>query len=126
MSVDRLMKSSAKIFELGVVAALCAAFAAGPGLAQEGTAGGAVAGSASHAGIGARAQPGASSAGAAGGNFGAAAVRRPAMPLNAITSPQTAGINGTMMGHIASGPSSVGGPAKDRSSINGTTMRPKH
>jgi hypothetical protein len=38
----------------------------------------------------------------------------------------TAGINGTTMGHIASGPGIIGGPVKDRSAINGTTVRPKH
>jgi hypothetical protein len=37
-----------------------------------------------------------------------------------------AGINGTTMGHMASGPASIGGPAKDRSGINGTLMRPTH
>jgi hypothetical protein len=37
-----------------------------------------------------------------------------------------AAINGTTMGHVASGPGSVGGPVKDRSGINGTLMPPKH
>jgi hypothetical protein len=30
------------------------------------------------------------------------------------------------MGHIASGPGYIGGPAKDRSGISGTAMRPRH
>jgi hypothetical protein len=52
----------------------------------------------------------------------------PPTPPGAPAAPalHTAGINGTTMGHIASGPGIIGGPAKDRSGINGTTMRPKH
>lgn len=37
-----------------------------------------------------------------------------------------AGLNGTTMGRMGSGPGSIGGPAKDHSGINGTLMRPKH
>jgi hypothetical protein len=52
----------------------------------------------------------------------------PPTPSSAPTPPttHTAGINGTTMGHIASGPGVIGGPAKDRSGINGTMVRPKH
>lgn len=52
----------------------------------------------------------------------------PPTPPNAAISPilHTAGINGTTIGHIASGPGIIGGPAKDRSSINGTAVRLKH
>jgi len=52
----------------------------------------------------------------------------PPTPPNAGVSPtlHTAGINGTTMGHLASGPGVIGGPTKDRSSINGTAVRPKH
>jgi hypothetical protein len=52
----------------------------------------------------------------------------PPTPPNAGVSAtlHTAGINGTTMGHIASGPGIIGGPAKDRSGINGTTVRPKY
>jgi hypothetical protein len=52
----------------------------------------------------------------------------PPTPPGAPTAPtmHTAGINGTTMGHIASGPGIIGGPAKDRSGINGTTVRLKH
>jgi len=66
--------------------------------------------------------------GQATGNVGSADARRSAIPPNAVTSPvaHTSGINGTTMGHIASGPSYIGGPAKDRSGINGTAMRPRH
>jgi hypothetical protein len=72
--------------------------------------------------------PGTIGAGTPAGNVGGADVRRPAIPLNAATGPaaHTAGINSTTMGHIAFGPSYIGGPAKDRSGINGTAMRPRH
>jgi hypothetical protein len=51
----------------------------------------------------------------------------PTPPSAAISATlHTAGINGTTMGHIASGPGIIGGPTKDRSSINGTTVRTKH
>lgn len=50
---------------------------------------------------------------------------------NYVSAPPTAGpppfgaaINGTGMGRMVSG--SIGGPAKDHSGINGTSMRPKH
>ncbi len=66
--------------------------------------------------------------GQATGNVGSADARRSAIPPNAVTSPvaHTSGINGTTMGHIASGPGYIGGPAKDRSGINGTAVRPRH
>lgn len=51
--------------------------------------------------------------------------RAPAVPLDAGLSLRGAALNGTTMGHIASGPASIGGPAKDRSGINGTALRPK-
>jgi hypothetical protein len=65
--------------------------------------------------------------GAATGNLSGLDQHRPTIPLNTVTglATQAAGINGTMMGHIASGPSYIGGPAKNRSGINGTTMQPK-
>jgi hypothetical protein len=89
----------------------------------------AVPGSIAPAGIGVRG-PGSGGAGTgtAAGNVGGAAARRSAIPPNLVTSPMahTSGINGTTMGHIASGPGSIGGPAKDRSGINGTAMRPRH
>jgi hypothetical protein len=37
-----------------------------------------------------------------------------------------AAINGTVMSRIAAAPVSIGGPAKDRSGINGTLMRSRH
>jgi hypothetical protein len=89
-------------------------------------AGGVVPGSAAHPGIGAGAQGGAVGINAGAGNLGGGV--RPAMPLNVATGPaaHAAGINGTTMGHIAASPGSIGGPVKDRSAINGTTIRPKH
>jgi hypothetical protein len=62
---------------------------------------------------------------------GSAAVGGGADPRHLTTTPpgvalHTAGINGTTMGHIASGPGIIGGPAKDRSAINGTVVRSKH
>jgi hypothetical protein len=48
------------------------------------------------------------------------------VPLpNAGPPPRGAVINGAMMGRTSSGPGYVGGPAKDRSGINGTLMSPK-
>lgn len=35
------------------------------------------------------------------------------------------GINGTTIGHTASGSGSIGGPAKNLSGIDGTAMRPR-
>jgi hypothetical protein len=71
---------------------------------------------------------GAASAGKAAGNVGSTDARRWTIPPNPVTGPVTPapGINGTTMGHIASGPGYIGGPAKDRSGINGTGMRPRH
>jgi len=98
-------------------------------------AGHAIAGYAAHGGIGANGfVPGGATgtsaigAGTAAGHGGGADLHRAAIPLNAVTGPavHAAGINGTTMGHIASGPGYIGGPAKDRSGINGTALRPKH
>jgi len=52
---------------------------------------------------------------------------RPGLPSGAVTAPppHAAVISGTTVSHIASGPGYVGGPAKDRSGINGTAIRPK-
>lgn len=89
----------------------------------------AVPGSIAPAGIGARGPgSGVAGAGTAAGNVGGADARRWAIPTNPVTSPatHTSGINGTTMGHIASGPGYIGGPAKDRSGISGTAMRPRH
>ena len=89
----------------------------------------AVPGSMTSAGIGVR-DPGSGvvGIGTATGNVGSADARRSAIAPNAVTSPvaHTSGVNGTTMGHIASGPSYIGGLAKDRSGINGTAMRPRH
>jgi hypothetical protein len=51
-------------------------------------------------------------------------------PFNASNKPWSppaspAGVNGTTIGHIASGPANVGGTAHNVSGINGTTMRRK-
>jgi hypothetical protein len=59
------------------------------------------------------------------GNVGRAMHHVP-VPINVSPALYGAAINGTTMGHIASRPGSIGGPAKDRSGINGTLMRPKH
>jgi hypothetical protein len=57
-----------------------------------------------------------------------AASRRPSLPSSAATGAPSyaAGISGTTVSHIASGPGYLGGPAKDRSGINGTAIRPKY
>ena len=89
----------------------------------------AVPGSMTSAGIGARGPgSGVVGIGTATGNVGSADARRSAIAPNAATSPvaHTSGISGTTMGHNASGPGYIGGPAKDRSGINGTAMRPRH
>jgi hypothetical protein len=54
--------------------------------------------------------------------------RRPSLPSSAVTGapPHAAVISGTTVSHIASGPGYLGGPAKDRSGINGTAIRPKY
>jgi len=89
----------------------------------------AVPGSMAATGIGVRG-PGSGVVGAspATGNVDSADARRSAIPPNAVANPvaHTSGINGTTMGHIASGPSYIGGPTKDRSGINGTAVRPRH
>jgi hypothetical protein len=89
----------------------------------------AVPGSIASAGIGVHSPGrGVVGVGAAPANAGRADAPALAIPPNQAASPltHTSGINGTLMGHIASGPSYIGGPAKDRSGINGTAMRPKH
>jgi hypothetical protein len=57
-----------------------------------------------------------------------AAWRRPSLPSSAVagTPSHAAVINGTTVSHIASGPGYLGGPAKDRSGINGTAIRPRY
>jgi hypothetical protein len=39
--------------------------------------------------------------------------------------PQTTGIGGAAFGRVGAGPATIGGPAKNRSGINGTAFRPK-
>jgi hypothetical protein len=70
---------------------------------------------------------GAVGAGIAKSNTGATDWRHPNLPSNAVAGamPHAAVINGTTISHIASGPGYLGGPAKDRSGINGTAIRPK-
>ena len=63
--------------------------------------------------------------GSAAGNAGAETRRMP-VPASAPPALHGAAINGTTMGRMSSGPGSIGGPAKDRSGINGTLIRPKH
>lgn len=53
------------------------------------------------------------------------ALRHPNLP-SAVTPSHAAVISGTTVSHIASGPGYLGGPAKDRSGINGTAIRPKY
>jgi hypothetical protein len=57
-----------------------------------------------------------------------AAWRPPSLPSGAVAGapPHAAVINGTTVSHIASGPGYLGGPAKDRSGINGTAIRPRY
>jgi hypothetical protein len=57
-----------------------------------------------------------------------AAWRRPTLPSSAVAAPPShaGAISGTTVSHIASGPGYLGGPAKERSGINGTAIRPKH
>jgi hypothetical protein len=61
-------------------------------------------------------------------NGAGAAWRRPSLPSSAVAGPPShaAVISGTTVTHIASGPGYLGGPAKDRSGINGTAIRPKY
>jgi hypothetical protein len=61
--------------------------------------------------------------GAPAGSAGSPTLQMHALP-NAGVALRGAAINGTTMGRIAAG--SIGGPAKDRSGINGTLMRPRH
>jgi hypothetical protein len=57
-----------------------------------------------------------------------AAAHHPSLPSSAVTGAPShaAVISGTTVSHIASGPGYLGGPAKDRSGINGTAIRPKY
>jgi hypothetical protein len=57
-----------------------------------------------------------------------AALHHPSLPSSAVTGAPShaAVISGTTVSHIASGPGYLGGPAKDRSGINGTAIRPKY
>jgi hypothetical protein len=57
-----------------------------------------------------------------------AAWRRASLPSSAVAGAPShaAVISGTTVSHIASGPGYLGGPAKDRSGINGTAIRPKY
>jgi hypothetical protein len=68
--------------------------------------------------------PGLTGGGSAAGGAGGAAHSTPA-PTNAGMALRGTGINGTTMGRMATGPGFIGGPAKDRSGINGTLIRPK-
>ncbi|SRR5579871_5546883 len=63
--------------------------------------------------------------GSAAGNLGIETRRIP-VPTGAPPVLHGTGINGTTMGRMSSGPPSIGGPAKDRSGINGTLIRPAH
>jgi hypothetical protein len=53
------------------------------------------------------------------------ATHQMSVPTNAGAALHGAGVNGTAMGRVVSGPASVGGPAGNRSGINGTVMRPR-
>jgi hypothetical protein len=66
--------------------------------------------------------------GSAATTIAGAAWHRPGLPSSPVTgaSPHAAVISGTTVSHIASGPGYLGGPAKDRSGINGTAIRPKY
>jgi hypothetical protein len=57
-----------------------------------------------------------------------AAWHRPSLPSSAVVGAPShaAVISGTTVSHIASGPGYLGGPAKDRSGINGTAIRPRY
>jgi hypothetical protein len=57
-----------------------------------------------------------------------AAWHRPNPPSSAVAGAPShaAVISGTTVSHIASGPGYLGGPAKDRSGINGTAIRPRY
>jgi hypothetical protein len=59
------------------------------------------------------------------GGVGATNAHRAAPLPDAAARPQATGINGTTMGRVAAGSAPVGGPAKNRSAINGTLIRPK-
>jgi hypothetical protein len=71
---------------------------------------------------------GANVVGPAAATGAGAAWRRPSLPSSAVTGAPShaAVISGTTVSHIASGPGYLGGPAKDRSGINGTAIRPKY
>jgi hypothetical protein len=63
--------------------------------------------------------------GAVAGHAGGFAHRTP-VPADAGSARHEAAINGTAMGRMAIGSGSIGGPAKDRSGINGTLIRLRH
>jgi hypothetical protein len=71
------------------------------------------------------ATPGAANAGVMMGGVSAANAHRAAPLPDAAARPQATGINGTTMGRVAAGSVPIGGPAKNRSAINGTLIRPK-
>ncbi len=64
-------------------------------------------------------------AGIAAGSTGNVPGRMPT-PANLAVAPHGAAIDGTAMRHTATGPGSIGGPARERTGINGTLMRPRH
>jgi hypothetical protein len=66
-----------------------------------------------------------SGTGTAAGNVGTQTTQI-RTPANAGPALHGAAINGTTMSRMATGPSSIGGPARDHAGINGTLMRPKH
>jgi len=60
------------------------------------------------------------------GRTGNAVVTPNAKPFVRPPAPNSGAINGTTQMRRASGPSSIGGPARAVAGINGTTIRPKH
>jgi hypothetical protein len=77
-----------------------------------------------HDGAGVATQPRVTGIGTTLGSAGSATRPMP-VPTNAGAALRGVGVNGTAMGRVASGPALVGGPARDRSGINGTVMRPR-
>src|SRR5215472_7055511 len=109
-AMESRVKTLVRTLGVAVPVALCAALLAWPGHAQK-----------------AAPKAGASGAGASG--VAASSVRggdlhRPSVQLNTVPTYGT-GLNGSTMGRITTGPGYIGGPAKDRSGINGTAIRPK-
>ena len=76
-------------------------------------------------GTGIAAQARVAGVGVASGSVGSATsqMRHMPVPTNAGAALHGAGVNGTTMGRVVSGPASVGGPARVRTGINGTSMR---